>query len=174
MEAITARFGATALRRALLFGVIGAILTSFMVAQAVTSTNLGSSTVKLAFETFSDDADVTVTAVGIGLVSSNTAAAGDTAPGVEIVDTLPAVNNALTKNNYFYRFNVQESGVATLQSAENLKIELYGDDGTTTSLLATLYTQQVTVDDVNVEGAQVTVDVGSTVHDTYDIVVSRQ
>jgi hypothetical protein len=174
MNALATRFGTTALKRALLLGIVGALLMSFMVAQAVTSTDLGTSTVKLATETFSDDADVTVTAVGVGLVSANAAAAGDSAPGVEIVDTLPAVNNALTKNNYFYRFDVQESGVTTLQSAENLKIQVYGDDGSTTTLLATLYTQQVTVDDGTVEGVQVTVDVGITVHDTYDIVVSRQ
>ncbi len=174
MNVLATRFGTTALKRALLLGIVGALLMSFMVAQAVTSTNLGTSSVSLATETFTDDADVTVTAVGVGVVGSNTAAAGDSAPGVEIVDTLPAVNNALTKNNYFYRFDVQESGIDTLGSAENLKIEVYGDDGSTTTLLATLYTQQVTVDAANAEGVTATVDVGSTVHDSYDIIVSRQ
>ena len=89
---------------------------------------------------------------------------------------MATVNNALVKNNYAYEFELKESGVATLQSAENLKIEVFGDDGSTTSLLATLYTQQGTVDDTNVEGVTVTVDLGSptVVHDNFDIIVNRQ
>jgi hypothetical protein len=166
----------SALRWAILLGVIGALFTGFMLVNTVTSTSLGTSDVKLANETFSDDSDITLVRKGIKLVQTTTAAAGTSAPGVEIASALPAVNNALTQNNYAYEFEVKESGVTTLQSGENLKIQIYGDDGTTTTLLATLYTQQATVDDVSVEGVTVTVDLGSatTVHDDFDIVVTRQ
>ncbi len=85
-----------------------------------------------------------------------------------------AINNALTKNNYFYKFDVEESGLDTLTTSENLKVSVYGDDGSTTTLLATLYMLQGSADPSNVEGATVTVDVGSTIHNNYDIVVERQ
>ncbi len=45
-----------AVRRALILSVIGALFTGFMTVNTVTSTNLGNGTVKLATETFSDDA----------------------------------------------------------------------------------------------------------------------
>jgi hypothetical protein len=167
----------SALRWAILLGVIGALFTGFMLVNTVTSTSLGTSDVKLANETFSDDSDITLVRKGIKLVQTTTAAVGTSAPGqVEITSALPAVNNALTQNNYAYEFEVKESGVTTLQSDENLKIEVYGDDGTTTTLLATLYTRQATVDDASVEGVTVTVDLGSatTAHDDFDIVVTRR
>jgi hypothetical protein len=166
----------SALRWAILLGVIGALLTGFMVVNTVTSSSLGNGNVKLANETFSDDSDITVVRKGIKLVQTSTAAAGTSPPGqVEITSGLPAVNNALTENNYAYEFEVKESGVTTLQSGENLKIQVYGDNGTT-ALLATLYTKQATVADASVEGVTVTVDLGSatTVHDDFDIVVTRQ
>ena len=176
MNDLIAKAGSTALKRALLLGVIGAVLTGFIAAQAVTSTNLGNGSVKLATESFSDDADVSVVGKGIMVVASNASALGGSAPGVEMDNTLPAVRTALTKNNYAYEFEVKEAAVTSFQSGENLKIEVYGDDGTTTTLLATLYTQQGTVDDVNVEGVTVTVDLASTsiVHDNFDIIVTRQ
>lgn len=135
------RLGGRTLRWAIFLGLIGALVMGFAVASTVTSTNLGNSNVKLATETFTDDADLSVVAKGIKLIQTTTAAAGTSAPGVEVASPLGVVNNALTKNNYAYEFEVKESGVATLQSGENLKIEVYGDDGTTTTLLATLYTQ---------------------------------
>ena len=176
MNELIAKAGSTALKRALLLGALGAVLTSFIAVQAVTSTNLGNGSVKLATESFSDDADVSVAGKGIMVVGANASAAGASAPGVEVDNTLPAVRNALTKNNYAYEFEVKEAAVASFQSGENLKIEVYGDDGSTTTLLATLYTQQGSVDDVNVEGVTVTVDLGSTtvVHDNFDVIVTRQ
>ena len=115
-------------------------------------------------------------AVGVLKSGANAAAAGTSAPGIESNDILPAVNNALTKNNYAYRFEMKESGATTWQLGENFKIEVYGDDGATITLLATVYTQQATVDDANVEGVTVTVDLGSssTIHDAFDIVITRQ
>ena len=166
----------TALSRAILFGVAGAFLMGFMVVNTVTSTSLGSGTVKMATETFADDADITIVKKGVKLIQTTISASAG-APGVDVTGpTLANVNNALTKNNYAYEFEVKESGATTLQSAENLKIEVYGDDGSTTTLLATLYTQQSSVDDANVEGAIVTVDLGSAtvVHDNFDIIVNRQ
>lgn len=174
---ILSRVTPSALGWAILLGVIGALFTGFMVVNTVTSSSLGNGNVKLANETFSDDGDITVVRKGIKLVQANSSGAtGDSAPGVEITSPFSAVNNDLIQNNYAYEFEVKEFGDATLQSGEDLKIQVYGDDGSSTTLLATLYTQQGTVDDVSVEGVTVTVDLGSatTVHDDFDIVVTRQ
>ena len=175
MNGITMRFGATALKRALILGILGAILTGFTVANTVTSTTLGNASIKLASEVFTDDGDVAVAAVGILKVASNTAAAGSSPTGVAMALGLPAVNNTLTKNNFAYRFEVKESSADTLIVGEDLKIEVYGDDGTTTTLLATLYAAGVTADS-NIKGVTATVDLGSTtvVHNSFNIVVTRQ
>lgn len=179
MDAIVTRFGTTALKRALLLGIVGALLTGFMVVNTLTSTSIspaGGSGIKLAYQPFTDDADVSVVSKGVLVVGANAAAAGTTAPGVEVTIGLAAVNNTLTKDNYAYRFEVKESGVNTLTAAENLKIEIYGDNGTTTTLITTLYAQQATVDATTVEGVTATVDLGSAtvIYDNFDIVVTRQ
>lgn len=176
MNTLILKFGPTAVKRAIFLGVAGALVMSVGVVTTVTSSNLGTSNIKLATESFTDDPDVSVSAVGILKNVANAAAAGTSAPGTEANDTLPGVNNTLTKNNYAYRFEMKESGVAAWQSGEDFKIEIYGDDGAATSLLATVYTRQSTVDDVNIEGVTVTVDLGSSsaVHDAFDIVITRQ
>ncbi|MEE9198671.1 MAG: hypothetical protein V3U26_02615, partial [Dehalococcoidia bacterium] len=175
---LTSRIASAGFRRAILLGLIGAILTGFMMAYAVTNTNLGSQSLKLGRETFSDDTDVVIAAKRIFKLKNADAgpAVGDSAPGLEVVDTLPQINNALVRNNYAYEFEVKEAAVTSWQSGENFKIEVYMDDGSTTSLLATLYTQQGSVDDATVEGVTVTVDTGQTtiVGDSFSMVVSRQ
>lgn len=176
MTSLMSRYGTGALTRATLLGLAGAFLAGLMVVNTVGSTDLGSSSVKLAVETFTDDPDVAITTVGVLKIPSNASAIGGSGPGVEATSAIPAVNNATTKNNYAYRFEIKESGVAAWQSGENFLVEIYGDDGSTTSLLATLYIQQSIVDDVSIEGVAVTVDVGSStiVPDSFDIIVTRQ
>ena len=176
MNTLILKLGPTAVKRAIILGVAGALVMSVGVVTTVTSTNLGTSNIKLATESFTDDPDVSITAVGVLKSGANAGAAGTSAPGIEGDDTLPGVNNALTKNNYAYRFEMKESAPTVWQLGENFKIEVYGDNGVTAALLATLYTQQTTVDDATVEGVTVTVDLGSsnTIHDAFDIVISRQ
>lgn len=172
------RIGSAALPRAILFGLIGASVMGVMVVNAVTSTNLGNGSIKLGKETFSDDADVVVTSKRIFKLSNADAgpASGDSAPGVEATSGLPQVNNALVKNKYAYEFEMKEAALTSWQSGENFKIEVYMDDGTTNSLLATLYSQQGTVDDGNVEGVTVTVNTGDAniVGDLFSIIITRQ
>ena len=48
-------------RRAVVFGLIGALLMGIMVVSALTTTNLGTESIRLGRETFSDDTDVSVT-----------------------------------------------------------------------------------------------------------------
>ena len=178
MQTLIANGVLTPRGRALIFGVIAALLTStgITIATTVTSGDLGAASVKLSGQTFSDDADVIVTAKGVIVNGSNGPAAGASAPGVEVTSSLPAVNNALTRGNYAYKVEIKEANATAFQSGENLKIEVYGDDGSTNSLLATFYTQQGTVDDSNVEGVTVTTDLGSssTIHNSFDVIVSRQ
>ena len=67
MQALVANVTSTAMGRALIFGVIAALLTSggITIATTVTSGDLGTASVKLAGQAFSDDSDVVVTAKGI-------------------------------------------------------------------------------------------------------------
>ena len=103
-------------------------------------------------------------------------AVGDSAPGVESSSALPRVNNILKQNKYAYEFEVKEATVNSFQAGENFKIEVYMNDGTTNSLVATLYMKQDTVDDTSVEGVTVMADTASNniVGDLFSIVVTRQ
>ena len=100
MNELTIKLGSKAVKRALFLGVIGMLLMSVTVVTTVTSTNLGSSSVKLGTEAFSNDTDVSIIAKGIKLIKTSAAAAGDSASGVEVTSAMPALNNTLTKNNY--------------------------------------------------------------------------
>jgi len=171
----------TGLRPAIILGLAAAIVTSVVAANALTATDLGNSgteSIDVAVNTFADDADVEITRLGLLKSSTTTAAAGDSAPGVEATNALPAVNNALTRNYWAYRFTVQETGVTAWQAAESFRFDVYGDVSTSseTELLATLYCQQAVIDDSNIDGVTATIDLGSAtiVHDTFDIIVRRQ
>ena len=175
MNSLTARFGAKALKRALMLGVAGALLSSFMVAQAVSSTSLGTTTLKLADQSFSDDTAVAVSSNGVKVVPTTDAVAvGTSSPGTAITNSLPEVTTAVTQGNYAYEFVVQESGLNTLTGSETYRIEIYGTTGSTTSLLATLYMNQASAEVGAFEGVTGTVDLGTTVPDSFDIVVELQ
>ncbi len=175
-ETLKNRIVSAGFRRAILLALIGAVMMSLTVAYTVSSTNLGNRGLTLAYETFSDDADVVVASKRIFKQRSNAAAAGESAPGVEASSALPQVNNALQKNKWAYEFEVKEAAANSFQSGENFKIEVYMDDGTTNDLLATLYMKQDTVDDGNVEGVTVTVNTGEgkVVGDVFSIIITRQ
>lgn len=174
MNEVMKKLGTTALKRALLLGVIGAILMSFMGVQTLTSTNT-TATITLANETVTADADTAVTYKGLSKVASNAAAAGTTAPGVEGTTALAAVQTALTKNNYAYSFEFKEAAITSWPATRQYKIEVYGDNGTTVSLLATLYTQNATADATAIEGVTVKIDTGSasTTYDSYSAIVTK-
>ena len=173
------KFPLIGLRPAIILGLAAAILTSVVVANALTATDLGNSgteSIDLAVNTFADDADVEITRLGLFKSSTTTAAVGDSAAGIEATNALPAVNNALTGNYWAYRFTVAETGNTAWQAGEDFKFDVYGDIGSTTTLLATLYCQQAVVDDGDIDGVTATIDLGSAtvVYDTFDILVRRQ
>lgn len=174
LRTLTRRLKTTALKRALLLGFIGAVLMSFMAVNTLTSTSQ-TSTVKLSNETFTSDPDVAITFKGISKAATAQAAAGNTAPGVEATSALPVIQTALIKNNYVYSFEFKEAAVTSWPAARQYKVEVYGDDGTTVNLLATLYTQQATSDAVNIDGVTVKLDTGSssTANDSYSVIVTK-
>ncbi len=172
---------ASTLRPAFILGLAAAVLMSVVVVNALTATDLGNSgteSIDVAVNTFQDDADVTVTRLGLFKSTTTTAAVGDSAAGVEATSALPAVNNALTRDNWAYRFTVTESGNTAWQSGEDFRFDVYGSVGSSseTDELATLYCQQAVVDDGAIDGVTATIDLGSAtiVHDTFDILVRRQ
>ena len=184
MDAVISRFGATAIKRAMLLGIIGAMLTGFMVVNTVTSSDIspaGGGGISLSSQTFTNDTQITVVSNGIKVIpSTDGTAVGDTLSGeVEATLSLPEVTTAVTKGNYAYEFEVKESSAtdwAATDGTDDLKIEVYGDNGSTTTLLATFYVDQGTADVGDVEGVTGTVDLGSSssIYNTIDVVVTRQ
>jgi hypothetical protein len=175
------RFASTAFRQAMLCGLIGALLTGFTVVSTVTSTNIGPAgggAIRLVNETFSNDTDVDVSFQRIFKLATADVASpvGDTAPGLEATSAIPQINNNLVRNKYAYEFTVREAAVASWSSGENFKIDVWMDDGTSNSLIATLYTRQVTVDNASIEGVKVVANGGLTnaLGDVFKIVITRQ
>jgi hypothetical protein len=172
-----------AIYRAVLLGLVGAILTGFIVAYAnIGATDLGGGdeNIDLSVNTFVGDAEVTVANSDISIVPANGLAAGDTPPGVEAnVATFPLVNNTLSADNYSYSFEMKETSNGDWQAGESFRIRVFGYDsaGPTSTLLATLYVQQDTDNAAaTVEGVRVTVDLGTStsIYDHFDIIVDRQ
>ena len=170
MTALTEKFGETAVKRALLLGVIGAILTGFMVVNTITAENLGSGAITIGNATFGVDADTSVTATGV--VVNTAGAAADTSEEATI-GPFAALNNALTTGDYAYKFDVFESGVATWATSTTYTIDVYETTGGVTASLGTYNTLQSTPDPGNVEGLTVTVNLGSVVPDEFDIIVTK-
>jgi len=177
---VTNRIASAAIRRAILFGLIGALLMSVMMVYAVTTVDLGggsATSISLARETFSDDTDVLVVAKNFYKhTGSPLAAAGETPTGLESDDTLPVVTNGGTGNKWIYEFEVKEAGATLWQVGENFKIEVYADDGTGMVLFSTTYVKQDSINDSLVEGVTVKAHTGQKdiLGDTFNIVVTRQ
>ena len=170
------------LRRATLFGLVGALLmTGFVTVYAnISTTDLGTGDdeISLAFNTFVNDSEVTVENSSIDIVTAAASAVGDSAPGVEsAVATFPAVNNALVVDNYSYSFDMRETASGDWLANENFKIKVFGynSTGPTSTLLGTFYSKQITAD-AGTEGVRVTVDLASSssIPDHFDIIIERQ
>ena len=177
------KIASKALTRATLLGLVGALLTTgFVVVYAnISATDLGAGDeeISLSVNTFVDDTEVTVDNSAIGIVSATAGALGDTTgTAVEtVIAAYAPVNNALTADRYSYAFDMHETAVADWLAGEQFRIRVYGYDsaGPTSTLLATLYTKQVTAVGATIEGVRVTVDLGSTsaVKDNFDIIIDR-
>ena len=182
-QAFASKMLTTAFKRAALFGLVGAVLmTGFVVVYTnITATDLGvgNDEVKLAVKTFVNDTEVTLDNSVLGIVSTSGGAVGDTTgTAVEtVVAAYAAVNNALTADNYSYSFDLHESSAADWLAGEKFKIQVYGYNSSTSTstLLTTLYTKQVTAVSGTIEGVRVTVDLGSStsINDNFDIIVER-
>ena len=171
------RIASLAFRRALLLGLIGALVMGIVVVNAVSSTNLGDTNLKLANESFSSDPDVAVLANGVQIGNDDSAVGTTQATATEMESGGAGkyANPFLTKDNYVYSILVQEAANASFQSGEVYKIEIWGGDGTGTTLLATVYCQQSSVDDGVKEGCEARADQGSasTVLDTFNVIVTQ-
>ena len=165
-------------RRAVVFGLIGALLMGIMVVNAVTTTNLGTESIRLGRETFSDDTDVTVVSQRIFEITTadEALATGDTAPGVEASNLMPQVNTDLEAGNKAYQFEVKEATATSWQVGENFKIKVFIDEGGGPTIIETLYTKQDTVNDAAVEGVLVTPDSSNqdVIGQVFSIVITQQ
>ena len=151
-------------------------LFSVAVVSTVTSSSLGSSSIKLFTETFTDDTSVTVIGKAITKASANAAANGTAPPGVEAAVGNPKANNALARRNFVYAFDLRETAVDSWQFGDAFQVDVYMDDGVSTTLLATVYVKQDTVDDASIEGVAIEVDTGSPQvwGDAFSAVITRQ
>ena len=151
-------------------------LFSVAVVSTVTSSSLGSSSIKLFAETFTDDSSVTIVGKAITKASGNVAANGTSPPGVEAAVGNPKANNALAKRNFVYAFDVEETSADSWQLGDRFEVDVYMDDGVSTTLLATVYIKQDAVDDASIEGVAVEVDTGSSqvLGNAFSAVITRQ
>ena len=172
------KLAATALRLVVLLGLTTALLMGFAVVSTMSSPSLGASSIKLVRETFSSDPDVVVHADYNEITKNptNQSAVGDSAPGEEAKNSLPVILTALIKGNFRYQFVVKEAEVNSWQAGDRFKVDVYGDNGVSNDLLATLYLKQDTVDNTKIEGVTVQVDSGSPDEfpDIFSIVITRQ
>ena len=174
------QLGGTSMKRGVILAAFATLLASFgVVYTAISATDLapspGDESIQLGLNTFVADADTTIANSDVSLVTATTGATAG-APGVEATLSLPAVNDALTAGNYAYTFEVKETGVTTWGVGEDVRIRVYTTDGATTTLAATLYAQQAVLDDSNIDGVTVTIDLasGTQIPDSFDIIVDRQ
>ena len=150
-------------------------LQGFMVVDAATFENAANDTYR-ASESFGDDSGVVVVSMGIKKVSSAKAGSGNSGTGAEAASSYTQVNTELNRGNYSYVFQVKEASDNSFRADDIFQIQVYGDDGLTATLLATFYMHQVNVEEGQVEGINVTIDLGLTtdISDRYDIIVTRQ
>ena len=170
MTELSTNLFATAFRRALLLGVIGGLLATFLVVNALTAESLSSGSIKLGNATFAVDADTTVTATG---VTVNIAAVSADASEEATITTYGTLNNALTAGDYAYQFDVFESGINTWLATQTYTIRVWETTGGTTTFLGSYGTLQASADGATVEGVTVTLNLGSVVPDEFDIIVDK-
>ncbi len=151
-------------------------LSSVVVVSTVTSDSLGSSSIKLFAENFTDDSSVTVVSKAITKASANAAASGTLLPGVEAAVVYPTANNALARRNFVYALDVRETAADSWQLSDRFQVKVYMDNGSSTTLLATVYIKQDSVDDTSIEGVSVEIDTGSQQvwGDVFSTVITRQ
>ncbi len=177
------RLSSTAVRRGLLLGLVGFLLTSVVVVNTLAVTDVspngpGDQPISLNVNSFINDVDVSVTTTAVIIIPTNAGAVGDSPTGVEpTTSAFPVINNVLNADNYAYRFNMQETSAGAWGVGENFRIEVYGYliSTDTNTLITTLYTDQA-VADGGLEGVTATIDLGSPseIYDNIDIVITRQ
>ena len=80
---------------------------------------------------------------------------------MDVTSAAASIQNAQTKNNYAYQFTVAEAAVGSLTTGDKYKLQVWGDNGSTTSLLATLYFQQTSEESSAVADVTVPIDLAS-------------
>ena len=170
MDRLTSRFGEAAVRRAIFLGMAAALLVSMVTVSTITAQNLGTGSIDLGNATFATDADTDITATGV--VVNTAAVVADTSEEATIAP-YGALNNALVAGDYAYKFDVFESGVNTWLASQTYTIEVWETTGGVTSSLGSYGTLQGVADAGTVEGATVTLNLGSVVPDEFDIVVTK-
>ena len=171
MNGLIAVLGDTALKKALIFGALGALLMTTVVSVAtLTSENLGTSSIDLGNSTFATDAGTTVTATGVVV---NTAAVPADTSQEATVAPFGALNNTLVAGDYAYKFDVFESSPNGWVGSQTYTIDVYETTSGVTSSLGSYNTLQGMAVSGSVEGVTITVNLGSVVPDEFDIVVTK-
>ncbi|MEK7281324.1 MAG: hypothetical protein AAB037_03095 [Chloroflexota bacterium] len=148
----------------------GVLIASMAVVATLAVDNLGTKVIRPGSEEFSLDADSTIVNTAISKAAATTAASGDTTPGSDATIGLVQINEALTADNWTYKFEVIESGVNTWGATRTYKVEVYADGVAQT----TLYFNNATINAATVEGVTVKVDLGSgNLPDTMSVVVTK-
>jgi len=152
-------------------GVLVAMLLAAVTAASAFTVNSLVRYLVMQQETLQLDPDVVVVPTGVEKASGNQTANGTAAPGVEATNTLPQINNPITKGNWVYTFQVKEAAADSWPAGRRYRVLVYADS----NLLTTLYLQNGTAANNQIEGVTVKVDLGSstTIPDSIAVHVER-
>ncbi len=152
-------------------GVLAAMLLAAVTAASAFTVNSLVRYLVMQQETLQLDPDVVVVPTGVEKASGNQTANGTAAPGVEATNTLPQINNTITKGNWVYTFQVKEAAAAAWPAGRQYLVQVYADS----TLLTTLYLQNGTAANNQIEGVTVKTDLGSstTIPDSIAVHVER-
>lgn len=152
-------------------GVLAAMLLAAVTAASAFTVNSLVRYLVMQQETLQLDPDVVVVPTGVEKASGNQTANGTAAPGVEATNTLPQINNTITKGNWVYTFQVKEAAADAWPAGRQYRVLVYADS----TLLTTLYLQNGTAANNQIEGVTVKADLGSstTIPDSIAVHVER-
>jgi hypothetical protein len=142
--------------------VAGGLVSSVKVADLMTTTDLGATSVKLGKTLFDDvtipsDSGILVTPQNAAVTAVSSSPPGDISPGEEATSGLPSVNTTLIAGNFSYKFELREAEANSFQAGDAFRIEVTEN----AAVVGVLYFKQDTVDDAVIEGISVEVDLGA-------------
>lgn len=154
-------------------GIFIAVAVVLVMAATAGAYSVSTSTQSLTIldEKIRDDGATITILNGESQVSSNRGENGITCPGREAASNNPALRNDLFKDNWQYKLTIQETLPDAWPVGTIYKAEVFGDG----RLITTLYFENSNSNDSQIEGVDMSADVGSSTSkpEKYSTIISR-